>query len=243
MERREMVLWSRSRECARWLLYLAIAFAFVALGRVLWLTPRIVEAEAERTRNQVTGAISDALKMLDERLASVEDSARKEIRTTRQALVAETATARQQSTERIDRAAPAVLAEVQAIRSDLRGQLETANRSIAEVAAVAPILRLTIEHVDEQFFRCPDNPACVQSRWLALSGEGMRTMDSFRRIAKVAEEEAPATGKAVREGSQALSSMAQDGAKLTAKVTGPKRWYQHLGSWIRTAAYGINAIF
>lgn len=34
----------------------------------------------------------------------------------------------------------------------------------------------------KQFLYCDDNPGCLQSRWLALSGEAMKTMDSSRRM-------------------------------------------------------------
>lgn len=49
--------------------------------------------------------------------------------------------------------------------------------------------------LNQQFLNCVNgnegNPGCLQSRWLALSGELMKTMDSTRRTAKTIELATP----------------------------------------------------
>jgi hypothetical protein len=214
---------------ARVLALLATAAALGAVARTVWVLPDRADAAITRESGVLQAMLANALLVADARLASVQDALRGEIQGARRDLRAEVARARRDALEAAGSAQSAI---VETVDDRLAQALDVADRRLGEASEhLGEMTRPAGEalgRVNQQFLTCEGNPGCLQSRWLALSGESIRTMDSFRRIAKVAEEEAPATGQAVREGAQALSSMAQDGAKVTAKLTGPRRWYAKL---------------
>lgn len=74
-------------------------------------------------------------------------------------------------------------------------QVETFNKSSSLVAVSAmKVTDKTLEiqtQIQEQFFNCGRNPGCLSSRWMAVSGEAMRTMDSVRRMSDQAEKAMP----------------------------------------------------
>lgn len=214
---------------AKVLALLALAAALGSVARTVWVLPDRADAAITRESAVLQAVVADALKVADDRLASAQDALRGEIQGARRDLRGEVAATRRDALEAVGSAQAAI---VETVDDRLSQTLEVADRRLGEtnehLGETTRPAGETLARVNQQFLICEGNPGCLQSRWLALSGESMRTMDSFRRIAKVAEEEAPATGQAVREGAQALSSMAQDGARVTAKLTGPRRWYSRV---------------
>lgn len=74
-------------------------------------------------------------------------------------------------------------------------QLSEFNDSVAPLADSSSLFVRKLDTMTglftDQFLKCDGNPGCAYSRWLAMSGEAMRTMDSGRRMMAQAEKAAP----------------------------------------------------
>jgi hypothetical protein len=113
-------------------------------------------------------------------------------------------------------------------------------KTIAEPTARAETL------FTEQFLVCPGNPGCFQSRFLAISGELMRTMDSSRRMMAKIETATPTflerfdqftkSGVLIAEQGRGI---AEDFHTITSKYAHPDLKSKIYGGLVDAAKIGI----
>ena len=228
---------------------LALAFCLFAVGTAALQIrdmaaglPKLAQDEAAATRQAAQQSIQSALtaaqteikatrNVLDARLASVEATAASEVQEQGRAILG------------------AVDARMAQALSDLDTQLRQANASLAEATALAPPIRGVVETFDRQFMQptivvadgtTRGNPGALYPRWLALSGEAMRTSDSIRLIAEAQAKQAPAQSEAMTALAQNIAGITSDVHKVTTEYTRPRKWHEKL--WGGMKAIGGLAV-
>ena len=206
------------------------------------------EAAIHWGNEQAAATRREVLHVLAYQLAEAQKAAEHRIAGIQRATVGELKAMRVQTLQRLDVAGPALLGEAQGLRSDLNQQAATLNASVSQVANLAPPIRNVVETFDRQFMQPiyvdgagnkHGNPNTLWAGWAQIRGELVPTMDSFRRIADVAEARAPAVADAALATAEGVGKMAAAGGKLADEWTRPKRWYNHLWTGLKL---GVRAV-
>jgi hypothetical protein len=203
----------------------ALAALLAALAITAFRLPAIYDrhSEANRKALEAWGDRQADLtrEALDKRLESLENAFNGQFTEARRQARAEVQDTRRDLIALVDRRLEGLEAkaqgELQATRAALVQELAQANRSLTQVAASADAVAQPAHDlmvgVDAQFLAS----GLAESRFRAITGEGMRIMDAGRRTAEEYARHAP-------ENAQALTTISTSAAKLTNAFT--KR---HLG--------------
>jgi hypothetical protein len=225
---------------------LALA-AFLGAGtRLAWLAGTAARDLPDRADAAITRELDATRAMVGKQTVAALTSARIELDFTRRVLDARLASVERTAASEVQAQGQAVLGALDArlgqALGDLDAQLRSANASIAQVAAVAPSVQRTTEAFHEQFMSptitvadgsTRGNPGALYPRWLALSGEAMRTSDSIRRIADAQADVSPAQAKAMTELAQNIAGISADVHVVTSEYVRPRRWYERLWSGLK----------
>lgn len=212
-------------------LCLSVAAFFWQLRATTAMLPSMVHREADQVREMLNRQIGAAQGTVATQINLARQNADRAIRDLRVDLIGEVQGAR-----------AGALEEIGNLRAELGGQLTTANRtlaeqtavlnaSVAQVAAVAPPLQQNLADFHEQFMSPTitvadgtkrGNPGALYPRWLALSGEAMRTSDSIRLIAEAQASQAPAQAAAMTKLAENMAGISQDVHHVTAEFVRPR---------------------
>lgn len=244
----------RVKDVIRLGVWTALLALLVAAVRVVWVIPEVYDHHSRENRaaltawgdNQANATRKDVLRLVDSRLESIERNAVREIRAVRRDVKEIVGTTDNRAAE-IQKDARE---EIRDLRASVDGRLVEIGTSLSEEGAVidsrlgelttgleatqVPIRRM-VTLFNQQFME----PVAVDgrgnitaySRFLALSGEAMKTSDNFRRITEAMADNTPAQQAAV-------TGIAKDVHTFTSSFVRPKRWYVIVLDHLERAAFG-----
>lgn len=198
---------SKMSDLARVACFAALTCLSIAACIMILVLIPVVQHEDERmvethamANDTIRGTRADVVRLVDKRTGE----ALAEIKAMRELVADQTATALAEvksARQLIDDRSETALTEIKALRQLTDDRTETALAEVAEIRKLSEKQTdATLKVVDtrlgeittpfggvmtdfrEQFLNCKGKagPGCFQSRWLAISGEAMKTMDQFR---------------------------------------------------------------
>jgi hypothetical protein len=147
---------------------------------------------------------------------------------------------------RADARAGEALARTDVLRADVGLQLDAANRSLAEIAAVRRDLQPALEAaarttggVDRAlgqvndalplFLDCDHNPDCLYNRYVGVAQSG-------ERAARAIAVAMPDTAQAFKEGAEAGRDLARSGANIA------KSWEKQTPLYVRVIGWAVKPV-
>lgn len=173
-----------------------------AAYRVTFLVDQLTASVAttEAQVNELLSEVPAAAASVDARIDSIQQNTREELDATRELVETQLEGTRDlvdgqlgSITELVDRRTGEIVAEVRRLNAAVEPVSANLAVTLRHVSLVADRAATMEAYFTDQFLDCrsPNNPGCAYSRFLAITGELMRTMDSGRRTALAIEEATP----------------------------------------------------
>ena len=197
------------------LLTATIIVAVLSIAATIDIIPMLLHTEIQDARMAVIGEIADLRAQAAAHVGELTEQvalARQDLNTNTKKIV-EVLDARVTDTNSI----------LDKQLADYRVSLEEAN------AAYVSRLDIALQQTGEIQTRLLEREPLVYSRFLATTGEAMRTMDAIRRVSETAAEAAPRVVKSTEEIAAASALATQNTAALMGNLntlTKPKPWWQ-----------------
>jgi hypothetical protein len=226
---------------------LALAYLALSLAALLaaWQglpaqADAAIAREAEATRRVMAALVEAALRAAQQESRSTRLDLVRELKATRRALVGDAppdAEPPASVADRIDAGLSAIQNRLDARLGEAiagaEAQLIQTNAHLGTVAAAAIPVQQAASTFDRQFMQSGQ----LQSRFLAITGESMRTMDAWRRTSEAIVPHAGPTAEAVQRGMDGLADTSENVALITERYTKPQSWALQMAKWVGSKAF------